>query len=79
MNIRTDAYTDQLIREYDRHLSLRPPIDPDYAANIDHLRIEMDQWRAHENALRIVLADRLITEALGTYSSERPFGEGGQK
>lgn len=63
-----NADTERLIAELDTHLSVRPPTPPDYAVYVDHLRIEMDRWAAQENALRVVLGERLVTLALGAYA-----------
>ena len=32
----------------------------DYLANVDHLRIEMGRWVAHDAALRLVIGEKFV-------------------
>lgn len=64
-----NATTRVLIAELDSHQAARPTGDADYLVHIDHLRIEMDTWARHDAALRLVLGEKLVAEALGAWAA----------
>lgn len=59
-----DQLTQDLIFEWREHHESKPNIPEDYCVHIDHLRMQMDRWQATNDALRVVIADRLANIAL---------------
>ena len=62
--ITPDEITRAFIQEWRDHQKSRPDAPPDYLANIDHLRMQMDRWTAHDEALRLIVGNRLAELAL---------------
>ena len=54
----------ELIDDLSKHQNRRPNAPDDYLANVDHLRIEMGRWVAHDAALRLVIGEKFVELAL---------------
>lgn len=59
-----DPTTAELIEELKDHQAAKPSAPEDYLANITHLQIQADRWQAHDNALRVVIGERLTRMAM---------------
>lgn len=55
---------DALLRLAKLHMSKKPNIPPDYAAEVPHLRQEMDDWRSVMSAYRLVVGHEAMLRVL---------------
>ncbi|HQW88343.1 MAG TPA: hypothetical protein PK478_00745 [Nitrospira sp.] len=58
--------TSDLLAEWAIHRIRKPDTPPDYAAHIDHLRIEMDAWAAKDAALKLVIGDAMAEKTVAS-------------
>ncbi len=67
-----DHLTGLLLAEWAKHREAKPYTDgDDYAVHIDHLRIAAAQWATTDAALRLVIGNRLATEAIEEWEAGR--------
>lgn len=62
--IELDHVTELMVQQWREHRKARPDVPPDYAANVDHLRRQVDAWQALDDGYRAVVGARLSTLAL---------------
>ena len=66
-----DHLTALLLTEWAKHRAAKPYRDGDeYAVHIDHLRIAADEWARTDTALRLVVGNRLATEAVEGWEAD---------
>ena len=57
-------WLDQFIDEWAEHQKKKPDAPDDYLTNIDHLRIQADEWERQNAAYRLVIGSQLARRYL---------------
>ncbi|QDF18495.1 hypothetical protein SEA_PUPPER_8 [Gordonia phage Pupper] len=68
LSVELDEFTSKMAGHWIAHRKAKPDIPADYAAEVDHLRSQMDYWQSLDNAWRTLLGARvtgLILDAEG--------------
>ena len=57
-------WLDQFIDEWAEHQKKKPDAPDDYLTNIDHLRIQADEWERTNAAMQLVIGNQLARRYL---------------
>lgn len=59
-----DHTTEMFLVEWRKHRASKPDIPEEFAANVDHLRRQMDTWQQEDDGFHAIVSSRLAHAAL---------------